>query len=399
MRKLIVLLMLLMLMFRMSQASTIQFGDSTVVSLITCEPGKAVYTKFGHTAIRIQDTLGIDLVYNYGVFDFKTPNFYLKFLRGHTDYMLAVYPTAYFLMDYEARKSNVWEQKLNLTKEEKDELIYLLNVNNQPENRMYRYNFVYDNCSTRPFYIIAQALKNNAAPQVFWKKHTARSMISDYLADSPWVNLGVNLVFGQEADQILRIQESIFLPEFLMDYYQHAELVDENNLLETTNLVDGDAIPLLKFPHNEKSALPLIFHPVWFFLLWLIAGAVLLLFKKSMDDIANCIFDFLLFFIIGIGGLIVFFLMFYSEHPLVGENLSLLWLSPLNIIVAFLVCVKKTAKILFYYFIIYALTVVSYIVIAAANAYVFLICIAPLLALILLRIAVREHQLFKKLYM
>ena len=97
------------------KSQPIIFGDSTIVSLITCEPGDALYAKFGHTAIRIRDTRGLDLVYNYGIFDFRTENFYWKFMRGHTDYLLGVYPTEHFLQDYRERNSTVWEQELNMT--------------------------------------------------------------------------------------------------------------------------------------------------------------------------------------------------------------------------------------------------------------------------------------------
>jgi len=107
----------LIVMFLASQqlnAQQINFGDSTVISLLTCEPGDEIYAKFGHTAIRIKDTEGQDLVYNYGIFDFRTENFYWKFLRGHTDYMLGVSRTEDFLNEYRSRNSIVWEQELNL---------------------------------------------------------------------------------------------------------------------------------------------------------------------------------------------------------------------------------------------------------------------------------------------
>ena len=139
------------------KSQPIIFGDSTIVSLITCEPGDALYAKFGHTAIRIRDTKGLDLVYNYGIFDFRTENFYWKFMRGHTDYLLGVYPTEHFLQDYRERNSTVWEQELNMTGVEKRRLIELLNINYLPDNRMYRYNFVYDNCATRPYDILNKA--------------------------------------------------------------------------------------------------------------------------------------------------------------------------------------------------------------------------------------------------
>src|ERR1035437_603065 len=110
-----------------------------------------MYEKFGNTSIRIIDKKNnFDVVYNYGIFSFDTDNFYYKFIKGETDYQLGIYDTRNFLPEYAQRNSMVVEQILNLTPAEKKDLFALLMKNYEPENRTYRYNFVFDNCATRP---------------------------------------------------------------------------------------------------------------------------------------------------------------------------------------------------------------------------------------------------------
>ena len=125
--------------------------DSIRISLLTCASGEEIYSLFGHTAIRYENyTRGIDAVFNYGIFNFNAPNFILRFALGETDYQLGVTNYERFAAEYYYLERDVWQQELNLTVQEKEKLIMLLEENYRPENRIYRYNFFYDNCATRP---------------------------------------------------------------------------------------------------------------------------------------------------------------------------------------------------------------------------------------------------------
>ena len=124
-------------------------ADSATVSLLTCSGGREVYEQYGHTAIRFNNNRGTDITFNYGVFDFNTPDFVYRFIKGETDYQLGIEPFEYFRSSYARRGSEVREQVLNLTSDEKVRLFQSLCVNFQPENRIYRYNFFYDNCTLR----------------------------------------------------------------------------------------------------------------------------------------------------------------------------------------------------------------------------------------------------------
>lgn len=138
--------------------------DSVRISLLTCAPGEEIYSLFGHTAIRYEEPArGIDRVYNYGLFSFNTPNFTLRFALGNADYRLGVEDYRHFAVEYEYFGRSVWQQTLNLTAEEQQQLITLLEENYRPENRIYRYNFFYDNCATRPRDKVEESLQKVAA--------------------------------------------------------------------------------------------------------------------------------------------------------------------------------------------------------------------------------------------
>ena len=125
-------------------------SDSIRFSLLTCAPGSEIYAHFGHTAIRYENyTRKVDLVFNYGMFNFREPHFVWRFVKGETDYQLGITPYIYFKAEYAMRGSSVYQQVLNLTQAEKEKLLDLLETNYRPANRVYRYNYFYDNCTTR----------------------------------------------------------------------------------------------------------------------------------------------------------------------------------------------------------------------------------------------------------
>ena len=134
--------------------------DSIRLSLLTCAPGSEIYAHFGHTAIRYENyTRKIDLVFNYGMFNFREPHFVWRFVKGETDYQLGITPYIYFRAEYAMRGSSVYQQVLNLTQAEKERLVALLEENYRPENRIYRYNYFYDNCTTRARDKIEEAIR------------------------------------------------------------------------------------------------------------------------------------------------------------------------------------------------------------------------------------------------
>ncbi|MEA4985203.1 hypothetical protein SDC9_39174 [bioreactor metagenome] len=399
MRQRIILLIFLLTGIYNLNSQNINLGDSTVVSLITCEPGDALYAKFGHTAIRIHDTKGTDIVFNYGIFDFRTEHFYWKFMRGHTDYLLGVYPTENFLQEYEERGSTVWEQELDLTQSEKKKLIELLTINYLPQNRMYRYNFVYDNCATRPYEMISKSLSGVLVGDNQVEEDSYRNMITDYLSDVPWADVGVNLLFGVDADRNVGMQSSVFLPERLKDVMQRSKIMSLNNGLQERKIVKSVKMLVKGKPVTETvSTTSWIFHPFTVSLIWLIIGIILMIFKTNMDDIANKIFDTILYLITGLAGLLIFFFMFFSEHPITGNNLNILWLNPMNIMLALMLWKRSPRKFFFFYNVIYLLLIVLYVAITLFISHATLTSIIPLLVLVFVRVIWREERLLHILF-
>ncbi|MGC3976955.1 MAG: DUF4105 domain-containing protein [Paludibacteraceae bacterium] len=323
--------------------SQVQVTDSTKISLITCSPGKAVYEQFGHTAIRFYDpTIKIDLMFNYGIFSFNKPNFYGRFIKGETDYQLGTYNSEYFFPEYQERNSSVTEQELNLTKEQKQRLMDALFLNYLPENREYRYNFIFDNCATRPRIKIEEALAGETL--VYSPENTAfftfRHWVGKYVGFHTWTKFGIDLLLGKDADRLATKMEATFLPEDLMVEFREAKIKSS----------DGQIRPLIKSEkvlvekRQEELSMPnLLQKPTTIALLVLLIGLSITYFefikKKNWK-----IIDSILLIFTGLAGVVVFYLMFFSVHPLIKSNFNILWCNPLNTLVGIILWVKKCRK-------------------------------------------------------
>lgn len=363
-----------------SQEAT--FSDSVVISLITCSPGEAVYTKFGHSAIRVKDSINnIDVMFNYGIFDFRTKNFYFKFIKGETDYQLGVSSTNELLTQYEVTFSAVYEQVLNLTVEEKKRLVNSLLLNYQPENRFYRYNFIFDNCSTRPRDKIFKSIQRTLHTQNEVVIKTYREWIADYVGKDTWLKFGIDLIFGKNADNIASKNTTMFLPEILMFYFQSASIADGD--VEVRNLVSKRNV-LVSPKDNVEPSSGLDIKPYGLFNLLLILGTLLTFWEIRRGRHVR-VFDAILLTVNGIAGLIVFYLMFFSTHPLVNDNYTLLWLHPFNLLVAVLMWVKPMQKTLYYFQLLTMSLLILAIIISSVGVQQFHSAVNPLLILLLMR--------------
>ena len=190
------------------------------ISLLTCAPGAELYSTFGHTAIRITDsTTGTDFVYNYGTFWFEDPQFYTKFIRGKLDYSLSVDKFPDFMYEYQYFQRSVWEQELNLSCGEKEQIITALNINMQGANRLYKYDFIYDNCTTRIRDLIFRSLPGSAVKnKLVPAGTTARNLIHSYLdkGGEPWSKLGIDILLGAKLDKPVDNTVAMFLPDYLL---------------------------------------------------------------------------------------------------------------------------------------------------------------------------------------
>ena len=207
---------------RTDSVSVCDDGGDLVVSLVTCDPGPDVYELCGHAAIRIRNEK-MDSVWNYGIFDFTSPNFVGRFVKGETDYMVYGYDFVRFMPVYVRRGSKVVEQVLDLTQEEARRLRSLLQVESRPENRVYRYNYVRDNCATRPWERVRQAVSRPIELPDSLHFATYREEMRHFHRNYPWYQFGIDLVLGSGLDYPLERDEDIFALLSLLPNWRMAQ--------------------------------------------------------------------------------------------------------------------------------------------------------------------------------
>ncbi len=194
-------------------------SPSAEISIITCGPWQGeVYAAFGHSAIRVHDpSLGLDDAYNYGVFDFNQPNFYLNFTRGFLYYKLGVYSYPDFRDYYKYYNRYINEQVLDLSQDQKQAIYNYLEWNAKPENETYRYDYFYNNCATRVRDVFADVLKDSIQfdGSFITTHYTIRELTDLYLKYQPWGDLGIDIGLGLPMDKIAAPYEYMFLPDYI----------------------------------------------------------------------------------------------------------------------------------------------------------------------------------------
>lgn len=362
-------------------AQGITLSDSATLSLITCSPGPQIYALFGHTAIRLVDpTKGLDIVFNYGMFNFNKPNFYLKFIQGATDYELGAYETKYFLPEYRERNSSVTEQMLNLTTVEKQQLADALFVNYQPENREYRYNFVYDNCSTRPRDKILSVIKDKVVYDYVSEPQTFRNWVGTYTGENTWAKFGIDMLLGREADELSTRWSSMFLPEVLCREFGAVKIIAHDGT--TRSLVNAEKIIVPRQDSIVKTNFLQL--PITVTLTVLLLGVFLIFYEKRRKKYFKII-DSVLLIVSGLAGVIIFYLMFFSVHPLVHSNFNLLWCNPLNVLVGLFLWNRKLRSVINYFQLANVLLFFGALLVFVLSVQALNVAFIPLIVLLLVR--------------
>lgn len=307
------------------------------ISVLTCSPGNEMYSVYGHSAIRVKDDLfQFDAVYNYGIFDFSTPNFLYRFASGQTDYLLGAYNFKSFYEEYENDKRSIFEQVLNLTSEEKQQVFDFLNWNAQPENRVYRYNFFFDNCASRVRDVIVEQTENEILfPENRKNKFTFRDLIKEYHGKMLWLDFGIDLVVCAPADKPANTAEEMFLPDYLMDHFANA--VIKRNTGEVP-LVKSSGV-IYQAPEQLYSESKLTSPFVVFMALALLL--VYLAINEFRNNEAKIWLNNLVYGITGFMGIIIFWFVLFSEHPAMHPNYNLMWAIPFNFLFVLLQVLKK----------------------------------------------------------
>ena len=322
MKKVTLFLFFILFIFKSDLMS--QESPEAEIYFLTCGPGTETYSVYGHSALRIViPAKGSDIVYNWGVFDFSTPHFAWKFAKGGLDYMLGDSSYEAFLQDYIFENRWVISQKVNLEEDEIRNIFSLIAENLKPENIRYRYDFFYDDCSTRIRDLFEKAIGEDLLYPTDESKSlkTFRELTGEFQKGYPWMKFGVDLIMGSPGDKEASFRDRMFLPVYL-----------QTGLSDLLIRREGKMIPLLSDPEvvvDSGQPAPKEFFfksPLFIFsliLVILIAVTGLLRERKF-----NMILDIFLFSLFSILAVMMIFFNFFTDHQQMRWNLNIIWLSP-----------------------------------------------------------------------
>lgn len=310
-----------LLFFKTADAKKIILSPASTISLLTCSPGADAYALFGHSAIRVFDPkYGMDQVFNYGLFSFDTPNFYMKFIEGRTDYLLGVHDFGLFRNAYSRENRSIIELKLALDSIEKQAVMDFLVENYKPENRTYRYNFLYNNCSSRIRDLFEETLGSRLQWHAIDKLPTFREELNLYLDKSLWVKAGINLIMGTNIEKQTTYRETMFIPDFLMGGIDNATLDNHPLVFETNVLYRAKEVETTK-GFRPYALFLILLHVIIF------TGFTKLRESKVYSPIIS-----IYYFAIGVLGIVLWYISLLSVHPGVFPNIHLLWLWPTHLL-------------------------------------------------------------------
>jgi hypothetical protein len=284
-------------------------SDNLQVSILTLEPGMEPYTIFGHTAIRIKDTTThTDRIYNFGTFNFNTPHFYWKFLKGDLNYYLSTSGYKSYMRGSLRDQRKVWEQNLELEPGEKLKIYHELERCYQSEDRFYRYDFFHDNCATRVRDAIFNAMHNTVEYDTgLYCCKTFRQLMDPLFSVNYWFDLGINLVLGKEADKLAKSYDFMFLPVYIMEILQSAQRVSDKQLILDASVPGPD--------RNRFS----------YVLPWIIVTFLIVL---SLPDRTRKIVFYTVLSVFGIMGLFLLFVSLISVNSGFRNNYNIAWMIP-----------------------------------------------------------------------
>jgi hypothetical protein len=320
-----------------SFAQQLTLSPNAEVSVITVGPGTSLNDAFGHNAFRVKDqSLGLDLAYGYGEYDFDSPNFYLKFAQGKLNYLLSRIEFNRFYSFYVYQNRTMQEQVLNLSPSEKQKLFDYLQNNYKPENRRYLYDFFFDNCATKMRDVLEANIESEITfntPDGFEPK-TFRRLIHEHVNRNSWGSLGIDVALGSVIDKQATPYEHMFLPKYIFGFFEKATKEDSEKLVKASQT-------LYQKKEMEKStsfwSSPLfVFGLLGLIMIWIT-------YTDFKNKTRNKLLDGLLFGMTGIIGVFILLLWFATDHSATAHNYNLLWAFPLNLLLL-VQLFKKQAK-------------------------------------------------------
>ncbi len=341
-------ILLFLLTFAGIPAKTQEDSCDLQISLLTCSPGTELYSTFGHSALRVTDRqTGTDIIYNYGTFDFYDPAFLLKFTRGQLLYYLDQQDFGGFLRDYMMENRSVREQVLALDCSEKKAIREALFVNMQEENKRYRYDFLFDNCTTRLRELILKksGTTYTTGKVIPFQGATFRNHIHYYLDNNQqyWSKLGIDILLGSKMDREMTNDEAMFLPDYLEKGIDSSRSANVNLVLKKNVLFERNS--------NQNNSGSFFSRPVFLFSLFAIFVLLAGLSKRPSAIKFTAGIDFAIFFLNGLLGCFLLFMWYGTDHNTTQNNFNIIWALPIHIVMAFAVRKNSNAARKYFLFI------------------------------------------------
>ncbi len=334
------------------------------VSLLTIDPGSDIYELEGHTELYFNDPdRDIDMTVSWGVFDFSSPGFVYRFVKGETDYMAVGYPYDYFIENNTDDGRRVTSRRLNLLPDEAERLLQLALLNIQPQNRVYRYNYVKDNCATRPLSLIERAIGAPLShPGDTLTSTTWRAEMTRYHANYPWYQYGIDLALGSGIDKTLTGREKCYAPYALREFMAGAVRPDGEPIVvgDETVLLEGSPAGMPGPPT------PWFLTPMFLSCVILVVTALTAWCDIKRKYLSRWLFT-LLYTVAALEGLVLTYLIFVSTHEATSPNWLYLWLNPLCLIGVIGVWLKKHNRVVYFYQIVNFVALIALIVIGIAG--------------------------------
>ncbi len=339
-------------------------APDTVISFVNFYPGSEIYELEGHSVLRIE-LPDNDLAISYGTYDFNQPNFVYRFVKGETDYWVTAMPWAYVADSYIRDGRRIVSHRLDLSPDQKKKIIDLVADNLQPENRTYRYNYVKDNCATRPLDLVRKALAPDSlilgeAPAPLDREQSFRSIMRHYHRNYPWYQFGIDLALGSGIDYTLTNDEKSFAPA-LLDHQLMSATIGGRPIVSRTDVINDAAPDAAVLGPTSTLASPLT---VCWLIFALVAAITLYDLRYSRQ---SKLLDALLYGVFGLAGCLIAFLVFISVHEATSPNIVLLWLNPLCFIPVIFIWINRCKVIIFSYQIVNFVALMAILILAACG--------------------------------
>lgn len=318
------LLLVFCFLFSVGRAQTI-LSPQAEISIITCGPYQGeLYSAFGHSAIRVIDPVrGFDIAFNYGVFDFNQPNFYLNFTRGYLYYKLGVYSYPDFRDHYISYNRYVHEQVLALDSAQKQKVFSYLENNSLPQNQTYRYDYFYNNCASKVRDVFVDVFKAEIKFDSSFIKtnYTIRDLTELYLQQQPWGDLGIDICLGLPMDKKASSYDYMFLPDYIESSFDRVTLSGSPIVREKISVYE-----------SAPETIPFHWYHPWIVFGLLFLFAAILSYRDWQRQKLSKWFDVTLFGATGIVGLLLFILWVATDHKAAANNFNLAWAFPLHLV-------------------------------------------------------------------